>query len=1062
MDHELDLLTQAQAGDPAAFERLVRVEAERLHSLAFRVTGDSHLAEDIVQDVFTGIIQRRAPYRGEGSARGWLMRATVRRAIDSKRRHQASRRRESGYALQREAEAQSPRSSLEPDEPTLLASALETLPAETKACLWLHCAEGLTVREVAECVGKRHATVGERIRRGLDRLREELRRRGLAVVPVAPLREAFETLSKTGPPPATLVQNILESRPRSPMSMMPRARGAWLPMRPLLWTGAAALLSAGVITLALRFGPSASPPVTVIEARGPALPGIQARGRPPAETDALPSEAAASREASPATGATDGEALKDTRPAPPERHALRVVVLDEEEMPVARASGSIQRGVLLSQRKAVEGKPTFAVVEGGLHEEFQSGPDGSFTWSGLKAGAYRVEIDTQKYWPRREVIEVPQNSEVVLRIRPVPYLTGRVFLGDREHPLRNSRIEYGHAIPPWNNDEERLDGNSVFETDGEGRFTLDCSSLQSMFRHEWPPGEHTFVFRHERSRVTTIKSLVSSERLEVPVDVVLELAVTVRGVLQTDAGVPIPSTRIRWNRPGADPLAQIQCVSGPDGAFAVPNLQPAKYLVTIDGFASESVLQKEVELTEEPEQPVTLAVPCFARLRVRVVEPAGSPVPGVSVALKWEHRSPGGFVEAKRSRSDETSADGYADIICLQRGIPITLGGEGHGKAFPTDPVTVTQRVEGETVVLRPKARGKVKGRVVDLEGHGVPGAVVALRGMATRSRVSGMGGPVRADPDGKFEVQLSPGRHSLEARAGKLGAGFADGVQPSLGNDELELEITLGSKDAVRVHVAGADGKPIRGAMVGIQPDDASSASTSSFSWRHEDTDDDGWVAFGAAPGTYRLKVLETRGLHHFGVVEGVRPGGDPIEIALEPADARSVSGVVLLDGRPAAGARVGICESRGKHAVSQTLTTSDGDGSFTLVGLEASQFLVVAIGPGFSGARSRPVSLPDRGRVDGVQVEALTGEDLQVKVLDPEKKPVPGASVRLQPTEECGLDAESTASEDGVATLSRLPRGTFRIFAQSARGRLASQTPLDWSGSGDTVTVVLQATRE
>src|SRR5258706_14767596 len=113
MEESRDLLIRAHSGDPAAFERLVRAETGRLYALARRVTGDRHLAEDVLQELFLGIVERRAPYRGAGSARAWLSRAVVRGAIDSKRLRAAARRRESVHSARREAEAAAPGSGLE-------------------------------------------------------------------------------------------------------------------------------------------------------------------------------------------------------------------------------------------------------------------------------------------------------------------------------------------------------------------------------------------------------------------------------------------------------------------------------------------------------------------------------------------------------------------------------------------------------------------------------------------------------------------------------------------------------------------------------------------------------------------------------------------------------------------------------------------------------------------------------------------------------------------------------------------------------------------------------------
>ncbi len=49
---EATLVAAAQAGDRTAFERLVRVHADRLHAVVLRFTADADEAEEITQEAF--------------------------------------------------------------------------------------------------------------------------------------------------------------------------------------------------------------------------------------------------------------------------------------------------------------------------------------------------------------------------------------------------------------------------------------------------------------------------------------------------------------------------------------------------------------------------------------------------------------------------------------------------------------------------------------------------------------------------------------------------------------------------------------------------------------------------------------------------------------------------------------------------------------------------------------------------------------------------------------------------------------------------------------------------
>jgi len=79
-------LDRALHGDRLALAELVRAETPRLHGIAWRITGDATLAEDVVQETFLRIIKRRPRVRRKGAAAAWLSRVAAHAAIDLMRR----------------------------------------------------------------------------------------------------------------------------------------------------------------------------------------------------------------------------------------------------------------------------------------------------------------------------------------------------------------------------------------------------------------------------------------------------------------------------------------------------------------------------------------------------------------------------------------------------------------------------------------------------------------------------------------------------------------------------------------------------------------------------------------------------------------------------------------------------------------------------------------------------------------------------------------------------------------------------------------------------------------
>src|SRR4051812_4862443 len=79
-------LAEAQAGDAAAFETLVREHQSLVFSLAYHFTGNRATAEDLAQDVFLELFRAVARIESPAHLTYWLRRVTTNRCIDRSRR----------------------------------------------------------------------------------------------------------------------------------------------------------------------------------------------------------------------------------------------------------------------------------------------------------------------------------------------------------------------------------------------------------------------------------------------------------------------------------------------------------------------------------------------------------------------------------------------------------------------------------------------------------------------------------------------------------------------------------------------------------------------------------------------------------------------------------------------------------------------------------------------------------------------------------------------------------------------------------------------------------------
>jgi RNA polymerase sigma-70 factor (ECF subfamily) len=147
------------------------------YSIAYRITNDATLAEDVVQDAFLGAWRNASRYvAGRGSVKTWLLSIVHHRAIDAIRR-----RRPTTELPEREdvppAQLQLPdvwaevSATLDADT---VRGALATLSDVQREAIELAYFGGLTQQEIAERTATPLGTVKSRMRLGLLAMRRFL------------------------------------------------------------------------------------------------------------------------------------------------------------------------------------------------------------------------------------------------------------------------------------------------------------------------------------------------------------------------------------------------------------------------------------------------------------------------------------------------------------------------------------------------------------------------------------------------------------------------------------------------------------------------------------------------------------------------------------------------------------------------------------------------------------------------------------------------------------------------------------------------------------------------
>src|SRR5688500_13098212 len=88
-DPDAELVAAAAAGDRAAFEELLKRHYDRIHGLAWQLTGSRADADDIAQEVCCTLVEKIATFRSEARFSTWLCGIAVNACRDLRRRRRS-------------------------------------------------------------------------------------------------------------------------------------------------------------------------------------------------------------------------------------------------------------------------------------------------------------------------------------------------------------------------------------------------------------------------------------------------------------------------------------------------------------------------------------------------------------------------------------------------------------------------------------------------------------------------------------------------------------------------------------------------------------------------------------------------------------------------------------------------------------------------------------------------------------------------------------------------------------------------------------------------------------
>lgn len=175
-----ELVERIRRGDPAAFELLFRSYYDQLCTFAEGYLRSFSEAEDLVDDVFLRVWERRADWKLSASVKSYLY-GSVRNAVIDRLKH---RRvvdrvhnlvgREHSVPGAGQAAPASDERLESADLQVALQHAVDSLPERCRHTHLLRWRHGLTYAEIAEVMGVSIKTVENQLARALQLLRERL------------------------------------------------------------------------------------------------------------------------------------------------------------------------------------------------------------------------------------------------------------------------------------------------------------------------------------------------------------------------------------------------------------------------------------------------------------------------------------------------------------------------------------------------------------------------------------------------------------------------------------------------------------------------------------------------------------------------------------------------------------------------------------------------------------------------------------------------------------------------------------------------------------------------
>ncbi len=592
-----------------AFQELVQRHIDLVYSAALRqVNGDSHLAEDVTQTVFTDLAAKAAKLNAHTSLTGWLYTST--RFATSMARRTENRRRA------REQEAHAMNSILDLAEPErdwsqirpLLDEAMHALDEKDREAVLLRHFERRSYAEIGTRFGLNENAARMRVERALEKLHATLAKRGLTSTALA-LGVLLTTNALASAPPHLAIKIS-----RTALAATAATGGAGLALSKLF-----ALSQVKAVAAVVAIAATAA--VVLISRH---------------TTAKTPQTASSPAVATPTKITAAEPALSNKQPAE----------VSETAFPSLIPPGS---SVVKLFIVAKDGNRPLAFVpieyRAWTGEKFQGQKQFTSSRLGICEVSYptnttEMELttrldgfaDTRLTWNPANGEMVPTNY--VLRLERAVPIGGRVVDPDG-NPVAGAKVGWNHEENPGGPHPESHDFAWIeTTTDQDGRWQINRIA-EDMLRRLYGAARDT-NYVDSPPIFSSRDSAVEKELRDGTHIFHLGRGVIAHGVIVDANNQPVSDAKVFVGHPSSSAFRQARTAS--DGSFSIIGCPPGKQLVTAEarGFASTTI---ETELADDASS-IQLTLQPGNNLRLRLVDKNGNPIKKANVWYDSINRGP--------------------------------------------------------------------------------------------------------------------------------------------------------------------------------------------------------------------------------------------------------------------------------------------------------------------------------------------------------------------------------------------------------------------------------------